>query len=123
MAITFPYNNDYQPAAPVITVSLQRRKSVTIAAMIDTGADNSIFPIDQLLAAGATYVGSRRLVGVTGHKRLVDLYGVEVQIGNYRIPGVRAVAIDPGEEALIGRDILTHLIVMLNGIMGITEIS
>lgn len=123
MSITFPYDRHYHPAAPVLSILLLRRKTATLSALVDSGADNSIFPLDHLLAAGADYVGTKRLVGVTGHKRIVDLYLVDVQIGNYRVPGIRAVAIDPGGEALIGRDVLNQLIVTLNGVEGITDIS
>lgn len=46
-----------------------------------------------------------------------------MQIGTLVLPGVRAVAIDKHDEPLIGRDVLNHLIVTLDGIAGETEIS
>lgn len=64
-----------------------------------------------------------RVRGLFGHARNADLYLVDVQLGDYRVPAVRVIGVPSGETAIIGRDILNHLIVVLDGIGSTTEIS
>jgi predicted aspartyl protease len=123
MAVTFAYSNDFLPAAPVVTVVVRRAKEVTLSAILDTGADCSIFPVNLLRRIGATYLETRRMISASGHTQTVNLYLVEVQIGDYTIPGVNAIGLISSNEAILGRDVLNHLIVTLDGIAGTTEIS
>lgn len=62
------------------------------------------------------------MINPTGHAQTVNLYLVEVQIGSYKIPGIRAVGLKT-TEAILGRDVLNQLIITLDGIAGTTEIS
>jgi hypothetical protein len=62
------------------------------------------------------------MINAGGHRQTVNLYRVEVQIGTYKIPGIRVIGIN-NNEAIIGRDVLNHLIVTLDGIAGETAIS
>ena len=48
---------------------------------------------------------------------------VNIQIGDYQVPAVQVIGVQPGETAIIGRDVLNHLIVVLDGIGSTTEIS
>jgi len=122
MAITFPYDTSHYPAAPVVDVILRRAKEISIAALLDSGADCSIFPTNVLRRIGASYLETRNMIDAGGHRQTVNLYRIEVQIGMYKIPGIRAIGIN-SKEAIIGRDVLNHLIVTLDGIAGQTEIS
>jgi hypothetical protein len=82
-----------------------------------------MFSVDVLRKIGAQYLETRQLRGIVGSPQTVSLYLVELQIGTYRIAGIKAVAAKTGTEAIIGRDVLNQLIVTLDGIGGITEIS
>jgi predicted aspartyl protease len=122
MSSTFAYDRSHEPAAPVADVVIRRAKEVSLSALLDSGADNSIFPLNLLRRIGASYVDSRRMIGAGGDIHTVNLYIVEVQIGPHRIPGIRAIGLK-NTEVIIGRDVLNHLIVTLDGIAGQTEIS
>lgn len=61
--------------------------------------------------------------GIAGKPVPVELYFVTVQIDQFNLPGIKAVASRSSNEAIIGRDVLNHLIVTLDGIAGQTEIS
>ena len=63
------------------------------------------------------------MTGITGASIMVDLYMVQVQIGEFTLRGVKAVASRTGNEVILGRDVLNHLIVTLDGIAGTVEIS
>lgn len=122
MAVTFVYDKNYQPAAPVVSVVIRRTKELTLPALLDTGADCSIFPVNLLRRIGATYLETRNMISASGYTETVNLYLVEVQIGSYKIPGIRAVGLKT-TEAILGRDVLNHLIITLNGIEALIEIS
>jgi len=63
------------------------------------------------------------MTGVTGRSERVELYFVEIQIGDLKIPGIKAVSTQFSNEVILGRDVLNHLIITLDGIAGTTEIS
>ena len=61
--------------------------------------------------------------GITGQRQAVDLYLITIHLGLFRITGVRAVALPPGNTAILGRDVLNQLDIMLRGPAGVTEVS
>jgi hypothetical protein len=73
--------------------------------------------------AGARCVGEARLRGVTGLSQLVNVYLVNLQVGTHVVRGVRVVSAPEESEFILGRNVLNHLIVTLNGLAGVTEIS
>ena len=124
---TQDYNrNDYDPAMPVLAIGLSRPGRPTAAtiieALVDSGSDGTLIPLDILEAADAPYVDSAYIRGVTGHREPVDLYLITVHIGTHQIHGVRAAALPVSQEAILGRNVLNQLNVMLNGVAGVTEI-
>lgn len=104
---------------PVVEVALltliQREPVARLIAVVDSGADATLLPIDALNAAGAAYVGTRRMRGITGHTLTVDVYVTLLQVGQHLVMGVRAVAQSAGSEAILGRDVLNQLELTLNG--------
>ncbi|MBK8989822.1 MAG: hypothetical protein IPM39_27805 [Chloroflexi bacterium] len=120
-------NQQYDPAAPVVEVGVAKPGSsepaVHLLALIDSGADATMFPIDALQAAGGRYVGRRQMRGITGRPIIVETYLVKLCIGPFEFPGVEAVAMAPNSEALIGRDVLNLMVVTLNGLAHVVELS
>lgn len=109
----------YTPAMPVADITLLSLVSgatvTTLVAIVDTGADATMLPIDALGAAGALFLQSRRLSGVMGQSQQVDTYLTTIQIGPPTVHGIHAVAVPVGGEAIIGRDVLNELEIKLNG--------
>lgn len=101
----------------------RRQRDVSLTALLDTGADCSMFPIKALHQVGTKYIESRQMRTVSGDVQIVNLYIVEVIIGPYHIPGIRAIGARAEGEAILGRDVLNHRIITLDGIAGTTEIS
>jgi predicted aspartyl protease len=123
MATSFAYNDFYFPPAPVADVIIRANSEVMAIALLDSGADGSVIPYPLLSTIGAKFVRTHRMTGITGASTMVDLYMVQVQIGDFTLRGVKAVASRTGNEVILGRDVLNHLIITLDGIAGITEIS
>jgi len=112
---------------PVVDVTIttpeQRQQPITITALIDSGADGSLIPINILEQVDARYVDKVRIRGVLGHSQMVDVYLVTLQIGENWIHSVRVIAVESKAEAVLGRNVLNHLVITLDGLAGITEIS
>lgn len=121
------YDTNYIPSAPVaeIRVSKSYRSSVEVdlVALIDSGADATLLPINALQRVRAIQTGSRFMQGVTGTRISVDTYDVTISIGDIRLAAVDVVAINVGAEPILGRDVLNTLVVTLNGLASTTEIS
>ena len=116
----------YGPPVPVLDVGVSRpglsTASVSFEAIVDTGADNTLIPVDILELAQAPYVDRAYLRGITGERQPVNLYLVTLHIASLRIPGIRAAALPQREPAILGRDVLNQLYIGLDGPAGITEV-
>lgn len=116
----------YEPPMPVLDIGVSRpeanQPTVIVEALVDTGADGTLFPLEILEQAGAVFVDRAYLRGITGQRQAVDLYLTTVYLDQLRIPGVRAVALPSGSTAILGRDVLNQLDMVLRGPAGVTEI-
>ena len=126
MVYFFDYDVSYDPAIPVVEIEIAAGKSesgMVIRALVDSGADATVIPIHNLLQVGARKGRSAWMRGVTHDRVKIDRYRVWVQIGGLRPMYLNVVADPLGEEAIIGRDVLNQLIVILNGHASTVEIS
>jgi predicted aspartyl protease len=119
MTTSYDYDTSYEPAAPVVPIGLspsgEEVARQQVQALVDSGADATMIPIDILKAAGARYVQQRRMRPVVGEPVTVNLYLTAVQLGDHVIHGIRAIARPAGSESIIGRDVLNQLEVTLIG--------
>jgi len=123
MAKDFPYSRQFEPPAPVAEIIVRAVGEATVQVLIDSGADASMLPITILRSINARFIEKHRVVPVLGRAYTVDLYAVNIQIAGFNIPAVEVIAVKDTGDALIGRDVLNHLIITLDGIGGVTEIS
>lgn len=127
MTTNHDYDSNYEPAAPVVRIGLSpsggsdARQWVT--ALLDSGADATMIPVDLLIASGARYMERRQIRGVVGKAVQVQLYLTAVHIGDHVIHAIRAIGGEVGSEAIIGRDVLNQLEITLNGLAHETWIS
>ncbi|WP_374686276.1 retroviral-like aspartic protease family protein [Promineifilum sp.] len=115
-----PYDSQgHDPAMPVVGIGLLSIDTgdplISLEAIVDSGADATMLPIEALRAAGARYYRAWRMRGVTGQSVNVDTYLTIIQLGPHVIYGVKAVAMSAGSEAILGRDVLNELELTLNG--------
>ncbi len=125
--IAFDYDTTYAPPAPVVEIEVNGYHPTlgtrTLHAMLDTGADASMLPVDVLNSIGAMYKESAWMRGPTEGRQQVDLYLVSIQIGSDILRGLHVIAAPNSAEAIVGRDALNQLVVTLNGIVGVTELE
>lgn len=123
--LTFQYDESYHPAFPVVEAQIDGYNvhgRQTINALLDSGADGTMIPSDVLQAVGAKYEDTVQMYGTAGGVQKVDRYTIAIQIGAHWVQAVHAVAVAPGNEAVLGRDVLNELAVLLNGPAHMTEI-
>jgi len=123
---TFSYNNEeYDPAMPVVQIRLTNPGShtVTLSAIVDSGSDATMIPKHFLQEIEAVFVRKGWVSGISGVRQQVNLYLVDVQIGSYIVPSIRVVETNNQREAILGRDVLNQLIIKLNGLAQVTEIT
>ena len=128
------YNHDYDssyahgPALPVVELYVRpvaaTAGGVSLHALVDSGADATILPLMALHDAQVEQVGRAILRWGSHRSQSYDVYLATIAIGPYAIRGVRILA-EPegGGEAILGRDVLNQLVVILNGLANVVEIS
>ncbi|MBE2202471.1 MAG: aspartyl protease family protein [Anaerolinea sp.] len=121
------YDGDvYDPAAPIVEIVVSHTSpgglAETLSALVDSGADATMLPINILTRVGARFLETRQMRGVTGHRLVVDTYLVTIRLGPHTLHGIQSVAMREGIEAVVGRDVLNQLEVVLNGPANVVEI-
>jgi predicted aspartyl protease len=124
---THPYSQSYSPPMPVVEIELgvpgRSRVETRLMALVDSGADGTLVPLNVLEEIGARQVGEARIRGILETSYPVAVYLVNVRIGPHLVRAVRAVAAPEGTEAMLGRNVLNHLTITLNGPASMTEIA
>jgi predicted aspartyl protease len=122
---TFDYDARYTPSIPVAEIKIGKVRatsSLILQAIIDSGADATVIPLHVLRALGARK-SKRVWMNTMGVRQMVDLYPISLQMAAYERKVLLVVGSPDTEEAILGRDVLNHLIVTLNGLAGVAEIS
>ena len=124
---TFQHNRAYNPPAATIEIEIrgigQRDAHVKLNALVDSGSDGTLIPIDLLRQVQARRTGQTRVRGFLTETQAVNIYWIELRIRNIILSPVYVVGVQGLDEALIGRDVLNHLIVTLHGPAQVTEVS
>ncbi len=115
----FPYDASYLPAAPSIEIRIgapeEPLRIGPLAALVDTGADVSIVPIRHIERLGVQVDNRKFLRSAWGEHRPVDIYLLDLGIGEMRFPLVEIVADDQGDDVILGRNLLNKLDLRLDG--------
>ena len=128
MMYTFEYVLAYPgPSVPIIDVMIQALTSdthqIAQVALVDSGADASIIPLQALRSIQARKVDTAQIQWGSGLSYRVDVYEVALQIGRYQIPKVNAIADRQNGQMILGRDVLNQFIVTLNRLANVVEVS
>ena len=122
-----PYSKDFTPAAPVMDLTLAAVATDAtvgpITALVDTGADATIIPMEYLDRIKAPITIEMWARSTWGDRRRVNLFLVDVRIGENVLPHVQVVGDETGDEAILGRDVLNKLKLLLDGPAAVTHIS
>lgn len=123
----FPYDSNYQPPFPAVQVALYNReeelRTSAVSALLDSGADASLVPIVFLRDIVAPALMDTRIRSHWGEWRAAQLFVVDVEIENIKLPGIFVVGDEQGDEIVLGRDVLNKLRIFLDGPARIVEIE
>jgi gag-polyprotein putative aspartyl protease len=86
-----------------------------LTGIVDSGADGTLVPMRFLSAIQAPPTSEMFLRSQWGERRAVWLYLVDVQIGSFIIPGIEVVGDESSDEIVLGRDVLRHMRIILDG--------
>ncbi len=123
---TYDYDFTYNPSMPVVPVEVtpfdRAGETIFLSAMLDSGSDGSMIPLKILQQMKVRKSSQVTFRSITGARSVADVYEVSLRLGSHTFPKVRVVADRHNTLAILGRDVLNHLIVTLNGLAAITEI-
>jgi len=125
MQLSFDYDRSYSPPFPVLeltVISTRTDQQVSVIGLIDSGSDATQFPLNLLQRIGARGTDQRWLRDSSGLRHPVLMYAVRLHIGSVAIDGVEVIGRRGTDEVIIGRDVLNHFIVTMNGLAAVTDI-
>ena len=128
MIYTYSYDTAYHgPAIPVvdITISLpdDADRKVILRALVDSVADGTVIPVRYLRQLGAKVVDRRRMRGSDNISYPVDTYAVLLEVGPLGGLVVEVTGNRFSDETIIGCDLLNQMVVTLNGLANVVELS
>lgn len=120
------YDVSYPVPFPTLPVVLHQidgiAKTVPSPALVDSGADITLAPKAVLQIVGAEEIYSGYLRAHWGGRRAVNVFLVDLQVGDQKLPGVEVVGDDEGRDILLGRNVLNKLILLLDGPHRLTDV-
>jgi len=110
------YDASFVPPAPVLPVRVARpnagEEGVALPMLVDTGADCTLVPIEVARQLQLPVVDFITVTGLGGARLTADVHAASLDVGG-AVTIVRVVALP--NEAILGRDALANLVVVLDG--------
>jgi predicted aspartyl protease len=120
------YLDENYPPMPALEIRLgypeEALRLGPVVAILDTGADGTIVPQDWLDRISAPLVDEVRVRGHWGDWRIARVFTVDLGIGDLLLPGIEVVGDEEEDEAILGRNVLNRLKLLLDGPQRLTEL-
>ncbi len=126
MIYTYDYDLAFSPSMPVVPIKIGRSlalPTLVLTALVDSGADGSIIPLRYLREIQARRERTAWMRTVTGMRSIIDLYSISMHVGPFEFRDRLVAAGNQPDEIIIGRDILNQLVVTLNGLASVVELT
>ncbi len=113
-----PYDSAFNPPAPVLEIVVGRPQATHIEthvrAQVDPGSDITVLPESVAEAIGLQRAGDLETEGYDGVVTCWPLCVVTLTVADVTLPPI-SVVVMPRSLAILGRDVLNHFILALNG--------
>lgn len=113
------YLTTYVPPIPTLTIYISSPATDTwlgpLTAIVDSGADFCIVPLQLLKDIGANAERSAIIASQWDDRISVKIYVVDIRIGTSTLPGVEVAGDPTTNEIILGRNLLNYLDIELNG--------
>lgn len=117
--MAIPYDFSKIPAAPNLEIQVSAPETFSFSeplrALVDTGADFSVVPLQYLLSVDAPETRSAFARGLWGKRQPVTLYLVDIRLEIGTFSGIEVIGTDDEDEAILGRNVLNKLFLLLEG--------
>ena len=117
--IRYAYNRQVDPPAPFVHVSLRRPREGPslddLPAQIDTAADRTVIPGGLVARLGLVPLDEIPVAGFGGLVLLVSTYLVELSLRGQTPRPIEVIAHEGEPYVLLGRDVLNHHRLLLDG--------
>ncbi|MBI4674289.1 MAG: retroviral-like aspartic protease family protein [Chloroflexi bacterium] len=113
----YHFDNTSKPPAPYLEVFVrhpQTRAEFKVAAKLDTGASKSAIPAAIAVALNLETMGKLMVQGFNQVSDKYPVHYVELEVADLKLPMFPVIAL-PRKDILLGRDILNHFIITLDG--------
>jgi predicted aspartyl protease len=113
----FRYDTQVMPPAPVVktqVINPLTEETSHLPGKLDTGAAMTVIPRDIVTALHLEQMGDVLCQGYDGVETSRPLYYVALEVTGYHISMVE-VTTSPRQDVLLGRDVLNHFTLTLNG--------
>lgn len=115
----YNYNRSCVPPAPFVHVAVQCGDGSGLTAewpaLVDTGADRTIIPSEIVNALRLTAGGESRIGGLGLTVETLPSYLVLIAIRNQKPIRIEALSSPDESYILLGRDVLNHFRILLDG--------
>ncbi len=122
---TYQYNTHYNPSAPFVDVKLSisphNNQVIEAYAQIDTGSDVSAVPLALIHQIGAGKQREQQMISMSGRPERVEIFELFITIADHPIV-VDVIGLPHLREVVIGRDILNHFTITIDGLSQATSI-
>ncbi len=122
----YPYDSSYQPPIPAVQVvfynSEEGLRTTAKNALLDTGSDGSLVPIAYLQEILAPAITDTRIRSHWGEWRPVQLFVVDLELDDLRLPNIFVIGDEQGNEIILGRNIINKLRLLLDGPTNLTDV-
>lgn len=120
MSATSPHSRRYQPPLPTLAVVLRAPtddgdRTDELTGLLDTGADITSVPIRYLSGIRAPLLDEIRLRSHWGHAIYVITYLVDIEVSGIILPAIEVASDTTNTEIVLGRDVINHLLLFIDG--------
>lgn len=126
MIYSFDYDTAYEPAMPLVEVNIRRIGqdiNIQVPAIVDSGADGSLIPMQIIQQMDAVQSGWVRIKNLDSISRRIPVYLLQISIGSLNIGAIQLGGDKTITQMILGRDVLNHYVVTLNGLANVVQIS
>lgn len=124
--MSFSYDQESVYPFPSLPITVHQLdgdlSSASLSALLDTGADITLIPSNQLQHIQSDEIYAAQLRMHWGAPQDVSIHLVDLKVGGFHLPGIEVVADNYSNQAILGRNVLNKLIILLDGIGQQTDI-
>jgi hypothetical protein len=125
--IRYRYNKQLQPPAPFVHLRIRNpatgKELANVPAQVDSAADRTVLPDRLVHDLELSQIGTTLIGGLGGITYTLATYVVFIGVHDLPYRSIKIVANADEEWALLGRDVLDSLRIVLDGPQGILEIG